>query len=343
MESYQIQPTSIEKLYDTQRIIDAGLDGLLEHLRKRHKKNGDKHITSTIETYISFIKRYTNELFNENILQSPLTLLAFFNQKLKDSSSPVQRATFITFFEYLGYDYITHKAFLSHLHQVRASANSQTSKRFLQSKVLSRQELNQLFTDEKDPLLRLMYAVGYDSATRRAELCKIKYRNITFFEDETLHKKWIDAQIGASVSVLGKGAKSRTVYLHKMTVDMLNEMYPREQFKSHSGNFKIFVFRQDDGKGRPYKSQMHEYYKRFVISSESILGRPLHPHCLRHTKLTHLANAGCDVLGIMAYAGHEDIQTAMIYIHISTFIGERAFLNHSQPIVDVVSTINNVV
>jgi integrase len=52
-----------------------------------------------------------------------------------------------------------------------------------------------------------------------------------------------------------------------------------------------------------------------------------------NTALTHLADNGAPVEDISKYAGHSSVSTTMIYIHNSTFMGQRAFRNYSKPII----------
>jgi integrase len=52
-----------------------------------------------------------------------------------------------------------------------------------------------------------------------------------------------------------------------------------------------------------------------------------------NTALTHLADNGAPVEDISKYAGHSSVSTTMIYIHNSTFMGQRAFRNYSKDIV----------
>jgi integrase len=52
------------------------------------------------------------------------------------------------------------------------------------------------------------------------------------------------------------------------------------------------------------------------------------PHTFRHLRLTHLARAGFELLEIARYAGHRQLETTMVYIHLSgRELGEKVARN----------------
>lgn len=52
------------------------------------------------------------------------------------------------------------------------------------------------------------------------------------------------------------------------------------------------------------------------------------PHTFRHLRLTHMARAGFELLEIARYAGHRQLETTMIYIHLSgRDLGEKVARN----------------
>ena len=54
------------------------------------------------------------------------------------------------------------------------------------------------------------------------------------------------------------------------------------------------------------------------------------PYILRHTALTRLAEAGCDVFTLARIAGHSSITITQRYIHPQADAIERAFRDHSE-------------
>jgi integrase len=58
--------------------------------------------------------------------------------------------------------------------------------------------------------------------------------------------------------------------------------------------------------------------------------QPFPPYILRHTALTELANAGCDVFTLARIAGHSSITITQRYVHPQADAIERAFLQIQQ-------------
>jgi len=53
--------------------------------------------------------------------------------------------------------------------------------------------------------------------------------------------------------------------------------------------------------------------------------KPFQPYVLRHTALTRLAEAGCDVFTLARIAGHSSITITQRYVHPQADAIERAF------------------
>jgi site-specific recombinase XerD len=47
------------------------------------------------------------------------------------------------------------------------------------------------------------------------------------------------------------------------------------------------------------------------------IAKKVTPHSLRHSRLTHLCEAGMDIYKLKEFAGHNNIKTTEIYLHLS--------------------------
>lgn len=293
-------------------------------LHKSRKKNGDKLLPSTIERYVETINPYMDKLVEKS--NSQQDLINFINLTTKKSTNAVLYSAMKNYLLFLGYDKYDDEELFNKLKKPQIAANAFSSKRFIQSKVVSRYELRRLFESCEDDKEKLIFSLLYDTACRRNELMKIKFGDIEQ-KNPTKDSEDIKNGIFADVLLHGKGGKTRTVYLSKLSIDLINKLH-QDQDETK------YIVRLYKPNGELYASQTQSLYDFIVKKTEHTLNRHIHPHCFRHTKLTHLADEGADILGIQAYAGHEDITTSKIYIQISSFVGRRTFSKYSKPIID---------
>lgn len=294
------------------------MEDFIRFLKKVRKRNGDKLLPITIEKYAYFIEEYIAQF---ETYEADESLVQYMNKIIRQRPSIVIYSAFRMYLLYRGLS--KKDSLLSKLEPPEKNANAFSSKQFLQSKVLSKGELNRLF-NEADKMEKLIISALYDTACRRRELLNITFEDIEFLKN----KKANDSNIYAEVNILGKGAKRRVVYFGKTTVDLINELYPNKLPKQ-----KVFVIRLPDGTS--YKSQPQALYNLVMDLTKRSIGRAMSTHSFRHSKLTHLADDGADVLGIANYAGHENISTTMIYIEISNRMGKITFENYAKDISNI--------
>jgi integrase len=287
-------------------------------LSQKVKGNGDKLLPSTIERYVALAEPFFSlgeELFNHEVVLARAQAIIASNNVLYFALKNMM--------EFLGYP----RSVIDSFKAPRSRAKAASSQRFLQSKVLTRQEVQRLLAEISDPILALAFRVMYDTACRRAELLSIRWKEV-YWKSRTKPEdaSFIEQGIFAEVRIRGKGGKFRTVYFGKETADYIKRLHLQDAWEPDDYLVRFFA---RNFQGRLLKDQANKLYKSLVKEADRIIGRHVHPHALRHTRLTHLADAGADILDIAAFAGHEDISTTKIYVEISSHRARLAFANYS--------------
>ena len=155
----------------------------------------------------------------------------------------------------------------------------------------------------KPTRVRLMFALGYDAALRREELCSIETADI-----DTAHR---------TVRIRAEVTKNRLerVVPYSIHTNFLYQQYLGERRHLGTGRGLLFLSSSRRNHGKPLSFWMWSKTVR-GLAIESGVSR-LTTHTLRHLRLTDLARAGWDVHEIATFAGHRSIQTTLGYIHLS--------------------------
>lgn len=309
VKTLQIQIPEIKKKID--------IDNYISFLKNVRKKNSDKLLPSTIERYCEFLNRHIDNIHKFNDFES---LLNYMNFQVKQSRSIVLYSAFRNYLKCID---IEEEDVLNLLKTPQHNISALTSKRFLQSKVLSKEELKMIFSYTHNEMNKLLISMLYDTACRRDEIMKVRVCDIIIRTEE----KDINNGIFASLKVTGKGMKKREVYLSNTTMELYKNYINNNGIKDKD---KVFVFRKKDGSVCLCQNDM--LYKRMRKIGKQILQRHLHPHMFRHTKITHMADEGADILSLAAYAGHEKPSTTQIYVEISSHRAYYAFAEYSKDI-----------
>ena len=122
-------------------------------------------------------------------------------------------------------------------------------------------------------------------------------------------------------TVIGKGGKIRSLYLLPKVVAHLRRYL--EEFHGENPEPSSYVFFSRNGGVRAKMSQpaVNKQLKKHAIAahskcSEIPLG--LHAHQLRHGKASHWLEDGMNIVQISFLLGHEQLQTTMVYLDITT-------------------------
>ena len=132
---------------------------------------------------------------------------------------------------------------------------------------------------------------------RLSELCSIDIGRI---RDETL-------------TVIGKGAKERTVYLNGSCLDALEQWLAVRAGMPSKDRDALFLSRR----GRRISSKTVQYIVKKYIRSAGLDPSRYSTHKLRHTAATLMYKYGrVDIRSLQQILGHESIATTEIYTHV---------------------------
>jgi integron integrase len=199
--------------------------------------------------------------------------------------------------------------------------------------VLSRQEVESLFAELKDPY-KLLAMLMYGCGLRLSEAATLRIQNFNF-------------DTGMLSVQFGKGGKSRSIPLpdkiHNEILrqtDKVRALHQQDMKKGYAGVFLPESFeKKAKGAARelvwqwffPAQSltlveatrELRRYHvhetdiQRAIKAAAARAGIPkrVSPHTLRHTFATHLLQANYDIRQIQQMLGHSDVRTTMIYTH----------------------------
>lgn len=304
-------------------------------LKKYQKNNGDYLLPRSIDQYCYHINYYTKKL---DALKTLEEYILYMNDMVKWKKSNQLRAAFKLFLVYKGYEVASDgeiedagvKYKLKKLKNKQRSAFS--SKRFMQSKVLSDEDVQRLIEKAPNIQMKTIVCFLFDLGLRRHELMQLKFRDLKFinpndpnFDDEK------NAGIYCYVNIMGKGQKSRTGYLHKTAVTMLRQLHPGEVNMEDN----IFVFYKDEENNIKYASQTQELYEEFKKLGLKELGKQIHPHMARHTMITGLAKQGFSDSAMQNISGHASPAMLHKYVENTDITGRNAMLERGKDFIDI--------
>ena len=123
------------------------------------------------------------------------------------------------------------------------------------------------------------------------------------------------------VRVTGKGGKERRVPVDPEVAGLIQSYLLAERPETSSP--ALFVVAKGPHRGRPLSA---EGLRRVFRYHRGKAGVPAgHPHALRHTFGTALAEAGVDLPVMQALMGHDHVDSAAAYIHLSPAHVRRAY------------------
>lgn len=164
--------------------------------------------------------------------------------------------------------------------------------------ILSVQEVSKMINAVQNIKHRAILQLMYSCALRISEVPQIEAnRRICHLDSDrrTLLVK------GA------KGFKDRYVPIPAATIELL-----RTYRKSDSAGKWLFMGQNQQKYSTRSIQQVFHRAKQSAGIAKSIT-----PHSLRHSRITHLCEAGMDIYKLKEFAGHSNIKTTEIYLHLS--------------------------
>lgn len=181
------------------------------------------------------------------------------------------------------------------------------SRKTSEMQFLTRGELKALLDrlKMKSPRDYAMVLLAYRHGMRASEVCNITMQNL-------------DLEAGNIRCQRGKGSISNWQQLASDEIKAV-KTWLRKRPKVDTDC--LFV----SNRGTPMsRCQFFRLFKDYA-HAVGIPEEKQHPHVLKHSLGTHLANAGMPVQVIQARLGHRNIQNTMVYLQVSSGFVDKAF------------------
>ena len=167
--------------------------------------------------------------------------------------------------------------------------------------ILSQEEVARLINSAPTPFHRIVLMMLYASGVRRAELARLKIRDI-------------DSQRMVIHIQGGKGRQDRDVMLSPKLLEALREYWRGLKRKPSQW---LFPGGRSHTADRPITPKAVYYACCHAARRAGLQEKNIHPHTLRHCFATHLLEAGADLRTIQLLLGHRDLEETTIYLHLS--------------------------
>jgi integrase/recombinase XerD len=231
----------------------------------------------------------------------------------------VRRAAVLSFFRYLGAQYP------EHMDQVQRILGI-PSKRAIQ------REIQHLEFDEIQALLN---GIDRSHANYRRDLALLTFLfNTGARVSEAVGLQACDLRLTLPAHVLlrGKGRKERTCPIWADTARLLRELLAEQSIGYHDPS-PVF----HNHRGHPLtRFGIRLILKKHLLNTakrvQSLRGKRLHPHSLRHSTALHLLASGVDLSTIAHWLGHASVNTTNKYLSLN-LEAKREALSKARPLI----------
>lgn len=168
----------------------------------------------------------------------------------------------------------------------------------LAERILSEEEVRKLREVVEDhPLWRCLFLLLYATGVRIAEALALQHKHIHRIPDR-----------GASLTIHGKGGKTRHVAVQQAVIDMIDRLWAGD---TPEAEHRVFA----TGSGEPLDSSFVVKTLRRTAKKAGIT-RPVSPHWFRHAFASHALDHGCPLPVLQQSLGHANLNTTARYLHI---------------------------
>lgn len=180
--------------------------------------------------------------------------------------------------------------------------------------ILTKEEIKQLFkaTQYSSKLEKIrsrdkaMLVLLYSCGLRRNEAINVQIKDILFDKELLLVKK-------------GKNYKERLIPINNYNLEIL-ETYIYEhriQYKNYNQSEILLLSNLTGNKitGGTLAASLQRIIT--ATGNDTITGKQITPHKLRHSIATHLMQAGMQLTDIKQFLGHSHLETTQIYTHLT--------------------------
>jgi integrase/recombinase XerC len=129
---------------------------------------------------------------------------------------------------------------------------------------------------------------------------------------EALNLKRADVPLGASLTVLGKGRKERSVPMLPIVREAIEVYAAKIPFGGAPGSALFLSRRGRKMSAREAQALMQRLRGRLGLPERAT------PHALRHSFATHLLSNGGDLRSVQELLGHESLSTTQTYTQMDT-------------------------
>ncbi len=184
----------------------------------------------------------------------------------------------------------------------------------------------------REEMLAVIGAPGADWVGQRDKLLLALLYNTGARVSEAIGVKVGDVVLApaACVHLHGKGRKQRSVPLWRSTVKVI-----RAWLKFNPDLTSTSALLPNRGGQAMTRSNVTQRLalavKTAALTTPSLDGRTISPHCLRHSTAMHLLQSGVDVTVIALWLGHESPATTHQYVEADLAMKEKALARLQDP------------